>query len=362
MKAAAAKFWNNLSIFWKSYVLSVLLSITVITIGEGCEDLMEDFYKFLRLSGKSDKAEALAWLLAIVSSSLAGGFIFSRIITRALTCLHTMALKLAEGDLTSRMSAPEITRGDEIGYLSRMFNQMADGVVRLLDNERRLIRDLSHELRSPLSRMKMALAMLEKKVEMAPPEAAAQYIGQLEKDVERMEYMISQMLEQARLETMVEVGVEKGLIDLAAIVRESVDELEFQAREDGLEIVVEASDALPLRGNATIIKRATDNMIKNALQYTGRNGRVSVRVWPEGGDVVLEVSDEGSGVPEEMLSDIFKPFFRVDPARDRASGGFGLGLSIVDQAAQTHQGSVRASNIIKDSRRTGLRITLRLPR
>ena len=308
-RSRLSAFWDRLSIFWKRYFLFLGLFIVVISLGEGMEDQVEDL---LNVTGHGEAAEPLSWLLATVTVSLAASFVFSRLATFSLKRMHAMAVKLAEGDLSARLSWPIIGRGDEIGDLARAFNSMADGLTGLLDHERRLTRDISHELRSPLSRMRMALAILEKKIETRPPEAAAQYLNQLEKDLGRMEGMISRMLDMARLETMLETGLEREVVNLAALVRESVDDLKFQAEEEGKTIGLEAPESLPCLGSGLILKMAVDNPLRNALRHTGAGAGVSVRLRREGGEAVLEISDEGQGVPENLLADIFKPFFRAD--------------------------------------------------
>ncbi len=354
----AGRFWNRLSIFWKSYFLFLGLSIGVISLGEGIEDLAEGFLEGV---GYGQAAEFLSWLMATVTASLAASFVFSRIATFSLKRLHGMAMKLAKGDLSARLSGPTSKRGDEIGDLARAFNRMADGLTELLENERRLTRDISHELRSPLSRMMMIPAMMEKKLDMRPKESAAQYLALLEKDMDCMESMIRRMLEQARLETMLETGLEKEKVDLAAIVRESVDDLLFQAEEEGKVISLEAPENLPCLGGGLILKMAVDNPLRNALRHTAAGTRVSVRLRREGGEALAEISDQGPGLSEDLLSDIFKPFFRADSARDRQSGGFGLGLAIAERAAKAHGGRMEAANILLGGRRAGLRVTLRLP-
>lgn len=355
-------FWNDLSIFWKTFILSMCLACSVVFIGEGSDDLVDSLFKHLGLPSNDDFFESLLWLIAIIISSLGGSFILSRLTTGALTQLHAMALKLAGGDMSCRLKGPDLKRGDEIGDLARSFNHMADSISSHFDSERRLIRDISHELRSPLGRMKMSLALLERKVEMLPKETADEYLGQLSKDVERMENMVTQMLDQARMERQSRSGLEKNNLDLRRLLSGSIEELAFKAGEENKRILLKAPMEVPFPGNEGILKQAVDNLLKNALTYTGPGGTVTVTISAGVKRLLIEVCDQGPGVSENLLNDIFTPFFRGDPARSPDGGGFGLGLAIAWQAVQMHSGWLEAANIIDEAGLTrGLKMTMFLP-
>lgn len=371
MKNKLSRFWNDLPLFWKTYALMMVFATSVVMIGEGAEGLAKTLIRLADLQIKSNVREVLLWLLAIMVSSLLGSWIISRIITGTLTRIQPVVERLAGGDLASRVDAAEADRGDEIGGLSRSFNQMADNVARLLENEHTLIRDISHEMRSPLTRMKMALSLLKR--DSISSEPVEPHIAQLEKDIDRLEVMVGQMLEQARLETMAQSGVIKKEFDLAALVQESLEEQ--AAGAPGKNIGFEGLKSAAYVGNAVLMRRAVDNLIKNALSYTAPGTMVTVRLRSVTDALILEVMDQGPGVPEDKLDEIFRPFYRVDSARARKSGGFGLGLAIARQAAQLHGGQVTAINIsakqkssnvsgarnFADDLETGLKVTLTLP-
>jgi len=370
MKNKIYWFWNNLPLFWKTYALSMLFAATVVMIGEGADGLAKKLIRLTDIQINSNIREALLWLVAIFVSSLMGGWFISRIITGALTRIQPVVESLSSGDLSSRISAAEAERGDEIGNLSRSFNRMADNVAGLLENEHTLIRDISHEMRSPLTRMKMALSLL--KQDAFPAELVKPHIAQLEKDIDRLEVMVGQMLERARLETMAQSGFEKSEFDLSGLVKESLEE--HRAGLDNKNIEFEGPQLVPCFGNMVLMRRAVDNLIKNAINYTKQGSTVSVRLRSVGDTLILDVVDQGPGVPEDKLEDIFRPFYRVDSARARNSGGFGLGLAIARQAAQLHGGQVTAINIsacqndlensdehCSSGLNTGLKVTLILP-
>lgn len=357
-----AERWNNLAFFGKTFLLLMLLASSVVLIGEGAEGLAKKFFRYFDLPGQSNHREALLWLFAILTSSLGGSLILSRIITRPLSRLHSMAIEVAEGNLNCRMDEGNARRGDEIGYLSRSFNLMTNTLVKLLDNERRLIRDISHELRSPLGRMKMALAVIDQKSRLGSPEIPRSYLCQLEKDIERMEEMLTQMLDQVRLESTRQMGVVRENLDLSALIVHSVDDLNFKAGEENKKLEIDAPDNIRFYGNRLILKRGLDNMLQNALRYTPAGGAIRVGLRQNDSETVLEVEDQGPGVDEALLENIFEPFFRADQSRGIGGGGFGLGLTIVRQAAEIHGGRAGALNLPGEAgNQVGFKVFMRLP-
>jgi two-component system sensor histidine kinase CpxA len=353
------RIWNNLPLFWKTFALSTLLAASVALIGEGAEDLVKKITGQAGLPLVGRLGEPLLWLLAIILSSLLGSLFISRVITGTLTRIQPVVERLSRGALDSRINRADAGRGDEIGLLSRSFNQMADNISRLLESERTLIRDISHEMRSPLARMKVALALLRR--EAGPAEPTAVPLEQLERDIDRLELMVNRNLERARMETIEQSGLEKSEFDLAALVAAGIEEQASGAAGDHKSISFEGPDAAPYCGHAVLLDRALANMLKNALSHTARHGTVSVRLRAVAGAFIVEVVDQGPGVPEEHLEDIFRPFYRVAAAREDHGGGFGLGLAIARQAAQLHGGQVTAVNVAAGGPNRGLKVALTLP-
>ncbi|MDR1085852.1 MAG: HAMP domain-containing histidine kinase [Deltaproteobacteria bacterium] len=359
-------FWRNLSIFWKTYTLSLMLSVSVTVIGEGAEDIVVALLRRSHLILNSRISENLLWVTAILFSSLLGSLIISRIITGTLLRIQPAVERLAKGELDSRIKDIDTQRGDELGSLSRSFNGMADSFERSLNSERTLIRDLSHEMRSPLARMKISLALLKR--DYGWEENPGSLVRQLEKDLDRMELMVGQMLERARLDAVERSGFEQSDFDLAQMASESVQDHLQIAKSEKKTVLLAGLNTAPYRGNAHLLKRALDNMVKNALHYTPPDSSVTVSLRSVPRAVILEVIDQGPGVPPERLSDIFRPFYRVDPARSRSSGGFGLGLAIARQAVQLHGGQISAVNILAGKTDPGgpdpvigLKVALTLP-
>ncbi|MDR1872953.1 MAG: HAMP domain-containing histidine kinase [Deltaproteobacteria bacterium] len=356
--------WNQLSIFWKIFLTSMILLTSMVIIGE----MADDFGRWL-IQGQGHGFEEediideiVWWLLSIFVFSLAASWLFSRIITRSLIRLAGFAKRISGGDTGFRVPAPEVNRGDEIGELARGFNQMTDSLVKLLDNERRLIRDISHDLRSPLGRIRITVAILKEKLLNSLSKADQKYLSQLDKDVDRLERLLTMTLEQARLTSTTTLGVEKNAFNLASLARSSALDMSYRAKEEDKEIQVIAPEKLTAKGDEEILKRALDNLLDNALRHTQDGSTVVLKLYQREKDLVVEVKDHGQGVSEESLGDIFNPFFRTDQARRLDSGGFGLGLSIVKQAVTLHGGQVEARNVRgEDGQILGLMITLYLP-
>lgn len=367
IKKRLLSFWNHTSLFAKIYILSLLLVGVVTFLGETSEELTDMLSSLVNLPGTPVEREVVIWLATVVMSALGGGFILSTITTRSLSRLHTAVEQLSQGDLETRIHGDDLKRGDELGQLSRGFNRMADSLVGLLENERRLLRDMSHELRSPLARMKIALELLDQEVRLSPPEEGRKYLGHLGRDLRKMDEMVGQLLERARLNSfsMNEPGAELDLyrpeeVDLARLVEEAAQETLRISGDEDKTIVTELPEKAVLWADPQLLRRIAENLIKNAFLYTAPGSSVQVRLSGGAERLSLEVLDHGPGVQPEHLENIFRPFYRTSEARERVSGGFGLGLAIAWQAVHILRGSIWAENA-DDVENGGLRVTVELP-
>jgi two-component system sensor histidine kinase CpxA len=250
------------------------------------------------------------------------------------------------GDLSARMRS---RRKDEIGDVSRAFDRMADRIETLLRAERRLLQDVSHELRSPLARLGFAVELARK----GPDRDAA--LRQIKKDVERLGELVGELLEVTRAEGDPATR-ERDEIDLAGLVHNLVEECGIEAEARQVRLPVHDGQPLMVLGDRELLRRAIENVLRNALRYAPDETSVEVAVGREGDHALVAVRDFGRGVPPAQLDQIFQPFFRVDAARDAASGGVGLGLAITRRAVELHHGQVRAENA-----NPGLRVTVELP-
>ncbi|HKH47201.1 MAG TPA: HAMP domain-containing sensor histidine kinase [Thermoanaerobaculia bacterium] len=280
----------------------------------------------------------LLYVVAIVSTAHA----ILRRSLRPVRSLHEGVTRLSEGELD--VVVPRQTR-DELGVLTDAFNQMVRRIGDMLRARDQLLLDVSHELRSPLTRIKVALALLpasEKKTRIAA-------------DVVEMEAMITELLELERLREG--RGIRPERQDLTPILREVVES--FHDRPPGARIVAPATEIL-LDVDGDRIRTVLRNLLENAIKYSlPDSGPVEVSVAETAESVVIRVTDDGPGIPEADLSSLFEPFFRVDRSRSKKSGGYGLGLSICKRILEAHGGSIGVEN--RAGRGACFTLTLRKP-
>ncbi|MCC6861185.1 MAG: HAMP domain-containing protein [Bryobacterales bacterium] len=287
---------------------------------------------------------------------LAGGllcYLLARHISAPVVHLRALTAKVSGGELAVRVTAPSaLRRRDEIGGLSRDFNQMASRIETLMKAQQKLLADVSHELRSPITRLSLALGLMRRR---GDPDAGGS-LARMEREVERLNALIGQLLTLSRLECLSQPPPME-VFDLCALVREIASDADFEAA--GLDRGVELAECepCPVLGARDLIASAIENVVRNAVRYTKPNTRVTVRLARRGGAAVVVVEDEGPGVPEGELVHIFEPFYRVSEARERNTGGSGLGLAITHQVVSLHGGSVSAGNRLSG----GLEIRITLP-
>lgn len=297
--------------------------------------------------------ETLHWRLLVVFL-VAGvvSFLLARYLTRPLRSLRRATQRVAEGDLSVRV-APELGRADaEIAALGSDFDRMAERVEQLIVAQQRLLTDVSHELSSPLARLRVALELARQK---AGPDAAS-LLDRIEREAERLSALIGEILTVTRLEQGPAPSLEP--VELGGLIEEIVRDADFEAQSRGRRVVLAASAPVALLGDEELLRRAIENVVRNAVGFAPEGTEVTLRLEEEAGEVVVRVRDHGPGVPEEALRDIFVPLYRVERDRDRKTGGAGLGLAIAERAVKLHGGSVEARN----AEGGGLLVTLRLPR
>jgi signal transduction histidine kinase len=288
-------------------------------------------------------------------------------ISRPLERLTEAARRLGAGDLASRVPLPAVhrrwrrRREDEIAELTRAFNEMAERVERIVRGQKELLANVSHELRSPLARIRMALELLPR-----DPDSTAR-LAALEHDLDELDRLIEDVLTTARLEAT-GLPVELGPIDVPAMLAELAQRAHHHPVVTGKEVRVEAPP-LALVADGVLLRRALWNLIENAAKY-GRPP-IALTAWREGAVVALAVSDEGDGIPPADRERVFVPFFRGDRARtpggSHAAGagaprGVGLGLTLAHRVAEVHGGTIAVEpSRVVDGRERGCRVVLRLP-
>ncbi|MEO6333501.1 MAG: ATP-binding protein, partial [Pyrinomonadaceae bacterium] len=230
-------------------------------------------------------------------------------------------------------------RRDELAVLAKDFDVMAERIESLITSQQRLSRDVSHELRSPLARMNVALEIAKQKSNGD----SAPMLNRIEAESNRLNEMISRLLTLSRLETGAQ-DFERSKIDLTALVEQIVSDADFEADAVGKSVRITHADKCSIVGSDELVGSAVENVLRNAVRYTRNGSSVEVSLKSENGNATVSVRDHGAGVPEDELVNLFRPFYRVGEARDRNSGGTGLGLAIAEQAVKAHNGSIRASN------------------
>lgn len=352
------RWWNALSLFWKLYLLLSLFMALVIGLGEAVlEDPLENFL-FAYSGGKRVWHEFVLWGVSILVPALIAGFFAARALTGRLDRMAGLAGALARGRLQARMPVTGNDK-DPFDLLARNFNSMALSVENLLGNERRLLADISHELRSPLTRMQIALALLERKREAGDP--AADLTARLTRDVEHMSELVSTLLGQARDRLDSPDGSED--FDLSELLTPLVEDFAFQAEPAGKTLILSLNGALPLHGSMQQLRSLFGNVLANAVTYSPAGEQIVVTAGrsarpgsSENEAALVSIRDFGPGVPDDQLEDIFRIFYRMDSSRARTSGGVGLGLAMAREAALRHGGSIEAHNA-----HPGLEVRIRLP-
>ncbi|MFL6254794.1 MAG: ATP-binding protein [Pyrinomonadaceae bacterium] len=302
-----------------------------------------------------------AWLLlvrvlAVVTAAGVLCYLLARYIVTPVVKLREVTRQVTEGDLSARVGPRLGGRRDELAAMGHDFDEMAARIETLVGAQTRLLRDISHELRSPLARLSVALDLARKRA----GSAAAGDLDRIEREAKRLNEMIGQLLALSRWESDGN-GMRATAFDLAALVREVAADADFEAQGRNSSVVFEECDVCETRGTPQLLRSAVENVVRNAVRYTpeGTAVKISLRCRREGdsGEAVITVKDEGVGVPEESLKDIFRPFYRMDDSRTRETGGTGLGLAITERAVRLHGGTVKAENV----KGGGFVVELRLP-
>jgi two-component system sensor histidine kinase CpxA len=284
--------------------------------------------------------------------SVAGGifcYFISRHVTKPLDKLSEAAASIAAGRLDTRVDPSLTHRRDEIADLARDFDRMAERIEALVTGQRRLLGDVSHELRSPLSRLIVALSL----VKQGSGDEAAENLERIGLEARRLDTMIGQLLALTRIDSGLDRG-SPGPFDLTSLVQEIANDGDFEARARNRSVVATEAAPCTVTGFEELLRSAIENVVRNAIRHTCEGTSVGISLETTGSQAIIRVRDHGPGVPEIMLPEIFLPFRRFAAGNGE---GAGLGLAIAERAVSVHGGTIKAMNAPKG----GLIVEIGLP-
>ncbi|HEV2469397.1 MAG TPA: ATP-binding protein [Candidatus Sulfotelmatobacter sp.] len=295
-----------------------------------------------------DRWTFFPYYLLVIGVTGTLGWLAASFIVSPIRKVTATVERFGKGDLSARAN---MKRSDEIGELARSFDGMAERLETLLLSERRLLQDISHELRSPLTRLKLAIRLTRT---AADPKTA---LDRVDRETNRITSLVSEIIEMTRLEGD-PLSRTAEPVNIGQVVKETVDDCRIEAqlfRRCSIQVEGELSGEVV--GDGELLRRAFENVLRNAIRYSPEGANIDVSVDDHLKMANLTVRDYGPGVPEELLSQIFEPFFRVEEAREEDTGGVGLGLSIAKRAVRLHRGTIVAENASP-----GLRVQISLPK
>ena len=290
-------------------------------------------------------------LLATLAASLATALLLAWYVAKPIRSLRGAFEAVASGDLQRRIASQVGARNDELADLGRDFDRMASRLQTSMEGQRRLLHDVSHELRSPLARLQAAVGIMRQK-----PEQPADMIARIEDETARIDHLVGELLTLSRLEAGELAGAEEE-IDMHELVEEVVQDANFEAQTQGRQVLWKESGTSILHGRPDLLHSAIENIVRNALKHAPESRNVWVETTADASQqhYVLRVLDEGPGVPKEELPSLFSPFFRGANTTNRE--GYGLGLAIARRCIEAHGGIIQADNRPAG----GLRVEIVLP-
>lgn len=278
----------------------------------------------------------IATLISVIIS-----YLLSMYLTKPLHSLKLAAKSLATGKLYTRVGRFAGHHSDEIAELSYEFDSMAEQLEALIKSKERLLQDISHELRSPLARLQVAIELGRKK----SGKSAKNDFDRMEMECLRLNNLIGEILDFARLDKSTNT-LTKSKVDLSTLLIGVITDANYEFSKGNSRVVIDKMEPQELFLDERLIHRAVENIIRNALRYSPDNQLVIVSLYNHRptNQLCIDIEDNGPGIPKEHLTKIFNPFYRVDTARAKKTGGYGLGLAIAKQAIQLHDGEIIAIN------------------
>ena len=274
-----------------------------------------------------------------VSVAVSGGFILVRRALKPVDRLSQKAAAITQHNLTERL--PVVHTGDELERLSLSLNLMITRLEDAINSSKQFVADASHELRTPLAVLRGEIENLAQDAELKSH--TRETLGSALEEVDRLADIVEGLLALSRLDTG-EAQSERVRFDLAELVVTTADQMSLLAEDKRITVVYDSAMSVVIEGDQPKLKQVIVNLLDNAIKYTPDGGRIKLKIAQEGGVALLDVTDDGVGIPPEALPHVFKRFFRVDGSRSRDRGGAGLGLSIVKSICDAHGARVEVSS------------------
>ncbi len=321
---------------------SVLVAAYRYTAGDGARYWVE-------VGASSERTDAtvrqVLLILAVglpiaVCVAVAGGFVLVRRALKPVDRVSQKAAEITQHNLSKRL--PVMRTGDELERLSLSLNLMISRLEEVINSSKQFVADASHELRTPLAVLRGELEGLAQDSQLKAQ--TRETLGSMLEEVDRLGEVVEGLLALSRLDT----GEGKSgwvRFDLAELVVTTADQMSLLAEDKNITVVSDAPAPVMIQGDRARLKQVVVNLLDNAIKYTPNGGRITLKITQEGGDALLDVADEGVGIPAEALPHVFKRFYRVDDSRSRERGGAGLGLSIVKSICDAHGARVEVSSI-----------------
>lgn len=279
-------------------------------------------------------------------------YLLARFLSAPIQQLRNATHSIAAGNLGVHVASSVGRRRDELALLAIDFDAMAARLRTLIEQQQQLLRDVSHELRSPLARLQMALGLARR-----PQADLGKELDRIEHEAQRLDELIGEILSLCRLDDPARV-LQHEEVALEEVLDTLCENARFEADAHQVRVDLQLDPGLAVSGDRELLYRAIENVLRNAVRFSPQGGLVTVHATRADGDIEISIRDQGPGVPEALLGRIFEPFYRVAAARDRDSGGHGIGLAITARVMKLHGGSARAANADGAG---GLIVTLRLP-
>lgn len=290
-------------------------------------------------------------------TSLLFAYLLARYCSKPIEGLRRGFAEIGSGNFDFAVTPMMRGRHDELADLGHEFDRTAQRLKGLIESQKRLLNDVSHEVRSPLARMQLAIDLIEQQ-----PERSAELLERIARESMRIDALMAQVLTLARLETTVQWPLDER-VDLVDLVSAIAADVVFEAAQKNCQIINHVSADTNFRtafvqGNTELLHRTIENILRNAIRFSESGTAIEIHVVDAGGDWEIAVTDHGPGVPEDKIARMFQPFERVDASTQQ---GYGLGLAIVSQTLKLHGGSVGAANLA-GADHSGLRVWIKLPK